>query len=388
MLGWIAMNTNIGLSLLSVAALALMVVACTTTKDDAGFSGKKAFGSTTQGEQVSLYTLKNAKGMEATIMTYGGILVSLRVPDRNGKLDDVVLGYDSLKGYLSDKAYFGALIGRYGNRIGKGTFSLNGVRYTLATNNGPNHLHGGIKGFDKVIWTVDEKQSTEWKSLLLTYVSKDGEEGYPGTLTVKVRYSVTDANELKIEYEASTDKPTAVNLTHHSYFNLAGAGKGDILGHMLMLQADGFTPVDDGLIPTGEIRPVRGTPMDFTVPALIGARVNADDLQLKVAGGYDHNWVLNRSGAALELAARVQEPTTGRVMEVLTIEPGIQFYCGNFLDGSALGKGGVPYNHRYGFCLETQHFPDSPNHPTFPTTTLNPGEKYSTTTVYRFSTAQ
>jgi aldose 1-epimerase len=345
---------------------------------------KESFG-VVDGTRVSLYTLRNASGMEARITNYGGIIVSLKVPDRKGSLGDVVLGYDSLSSYVKANPYFGCLIGRYGNRIASGKFSLGGTEYTLAVNNAPNHLHGGNRGFDKVVWTVQEPESVPGKSLVLTYTSRDGEEGYPGKLEARVVYSLTDSNELKIQYSARTDKPTVVNLTQHSYFNLAGPGDGTILGHELMIAADRFTPIDATLIPTGELRPVKGTPLDFTTLTAIGARINQDDEQLRYGLGYDHNFVLSKPEGTFGLAARVVEPTTGRVMEVLTSEPGIQFYSGNFLDGSYIGKGGKPYQHRYGFCLETQHYPDSPNHPDFPSTVLRPGEEYNTTTVYRFS---
>ena len=346
---------------------------------------KELFGKAADGKEVYIYTLRNKNGMEARITNYGGILVSLMVPDRNGKPGDVVLGYDSLAEYIKDSPYFGALVGRYANRIGKGRFTLNGVEYKLAINNGANHLHGGLKGFDKVVWDVNEKESRPGGSLTLSYRSKDGEEGYPGDLSVKVVYSLTESNELRIEYRATTDKPTVVNLAHHSYFNLAGAGNGDILSHELFIDADLFTPVDSGLIPTGEMRSVKGTPMDFTQPTAIGARINSNDTQLKIAGGYDHNWVVNKPMKSFGLAARVLEKTTGRVMEVWTTEPGLQFYSGNFLSGSNIGKGGKRYEHRFGFCLETQHYPDSPNRPQFPSTILNPGQTYSSTTVYRFT---
>ncbi len=345
---------------------------------------KEPFGAV-DGNRVFLYTLRNASGMEARITNYGGIIVSLKVPDRKGNLGDVVLGYDSLSSYVKATPYFGCLIGRYGNRIAGGKFSLGGTEYTLATNDGPNHLHGGVKGFDKVVWSVRESESVPGKTLVLTYRSKDGEEGYPGNLDVRVVYSLNDSNEIRVTYQATTDKPTIVNLTQHSYFNLAGPGDGTILGHELMIAADRFTPIDATFIPTGELRPVAGTPLDFTKLKPIGERINQDDEQLRYGLGYDHNFVLNKPEGSFGLAARVYEPTTGRVMEVLTSEPGIQFYSGNFLDGSFIGKGGKPYLHRYGFCLETQHFPDSPNHPEFPSTVLKPGEEYNTTTVYRFS---
>lgn len=345
---------------------------------------KEPFGIV-EGSRVFLYTLRNASGMEARITNYGGIIVSLKVPDRNGNPGDVVLGYDSLSSYLKATPYFGCLIGRYGNRIAGGKFSLGGTEYTLAKNDGPNQLHGGNKGFDKVIWTVRESESVPGKVLVLTYTSTDGEEGYPGNLDVRVVYSLTDSNEIRVSYQAKTDKPTIVNLTQHSYFNLAGAGDGTILGHQMMIAADRFTPIDATFIPTGELRAVAGTPLDFTAPKAIGERINQDDEQLRYGLGYDHNFVLNKPEGSFGLAARVYEPTSGRAMEVFTSEPGIQFYSGNFLDGSHIGKGGKPYLHRYGFCLETQHFPDSPNHPDFPSTVLNPGEEYSTVTAYRFS---
>ena len=363
--------------------LALLFNSCTRQEST---MTKQSFGKTPDGTEVFLYTLRNKDGMEARITNYGGIVVSLLVKDRAGKLADVVLGFDSLASYIKDTPYFGALVGRYGNRIGKGEFQLAGVKYTLAKNNGANHLHGGLKGFDKVVWSVDEKASVPGESLVLTYLSRDGEEGYPGNLAVRVVYSVTKDNELRIDYSASTDKATVVNLTHHSYFNLAGAGSSAILDHELFIDAGRFTPVDSGLIPTGELKSVVGTPMDFTAQTAIGARINENYEQLQKGGGYDHNWVLNKPLASMELAARVYEKSSGRTMEVLTSEPGLQFYSGNFLNGTHVGKGGVKYQHRYGFCLETQHFPDSPNKPGFPTTVLEPGKTYSSTTIYRFST--
>ena len=347
---------------------------------------RKPFGKTADGTPVELYTLTNGRGMTVSITNYGATVVSLWVPDRNGKPGDVVLGFDTLEEYLAGCPYFGAVVGRYGNRIAKGRFTLDGKEYTLATNNNENHLHGGLKGFDKVVWTAKGVLADKGPGLVLSYLSEDGEEGYPGNLRVTVRYIVTDDNELVIHYDATTDKPTPVNLTNHSYFNLAGQGSGTILDHQMMLNADRFTPVDKGLIPTGELRSVADTPMDFRRPTAIGARIDQDTEQLRFGGGYDHNWVLNKKDGEMSLAARVYDPSTGRVMEVFTTEPGVQFYCGNFLDGSKVGKGGKAYKHRYGFCLETQHFPDSPNKPDFPSTILKPGEKYSTTTVYKFST--
>ncbi len=338
----------------------------------------------TQGAPVDLYTLKNASGAEAAVSTYGATLVSLKIGDRAGKMQDVVLGFDSVQGYHGDHPYFGAIVGRYGNRIGKGRFTLNGKEYKLATNNGPNALHGGLKGFNRVLW---EAQPIGKNGLKLTYVSKDGEEGYPGTLTTTVEYRLTDANELRISYLASADQDTVLNLTNHSYFNLAGEGSGDILSHEVQLYCDRFTPVDSTLIPTGELRAVAGSPFDFRSPHKIGERINADDEQIKFGGGYDHNFVINGQAGTLRPAARVKESTSGRILDVLTTEPGVQFYTGNFLDGSVKGKGGKAYQRRYGFCLETQHFPDSPNKPQFPTTTLKAGQKYQSTTVYKFSRA-
>ena len=349
---------------------------------------KKPFGKTPEGEAVELYTLANKNGVEAAISTYGGAVVSLKVPGRHGSLEDIVLGYDSVDGYMSDKSYFGAIIGRYGNRIGQAQFNLDGKNYTLAKNNGQNSLHGGIKGFNKVVWTAKQVPAKNGQALELTYLSKDGEEGFPGNLHVTVVYTLTDLNELKIEYSATTDKKTVVNLTNHSYFNLSGVGQGmgDILGHLLMIESEKFTPVDSGLIPTGELRDVSGTPFDFRKPTKIGARIDANDEQIKLGGGYDHNFVLRRKpGAMLSLAARVTEPASGRIMEVWTTEPGVQFYTSNFLDGSVHGKGGVAYAKHGAFCLETQHFPDSPNQPKFPSVVLNPGGRYHTTTVYKFS---
>ena len=346
---------------------------------------KKTFGKTADGRAIDIYTLTNAHGVEARVITYGGILVSLRVPDKNGHLDDVVLGFDTFDGYSKPGPYFGAIVGRYGNRIAKAKFSLDGKEYTLAKNNGPNSLHGGLKGFDKVVWQAEQFQNQKGVGVILTYTSADGEEGFPGNLKVKVTYTLTDRNELDLDYQANTDKATPVNLTNHSYFNLAGEGKGDILGHLLMLNADHFTPVDSDLIPTGKLESVKGTPLDFTKPTAVGARINDQNEQLKLGGGYDHNFVINRKGEGLTLAARVVEPTSGRVLEVNTTEPGVQFYTGNFLDGTVIGKHGVAYQKRYGFCLETQHYPDSPNQPHFPSTILRPGQVYRTRTTFKFS---
>jgi aldose 1-epimerase len=349
----------------------------------------RPWGRTADGAETALYTLVNAKGMEADISNYGAIVVRLTAPDRDGKWDDVVLGYNTLEEYLADTPYFGAVVGRYGNRIADGKFTLDGVTYKLATNNDPGgipcHLHGGEKGFDKVVWEAIPVVKNGTVGLRLHYLSKDGEEGYPGNLNVTVWYWLTNNNELKVQYRATTDKATPLNLTQHSYFNLKGEGIGDILGHELMLNADHTTPVDAGLIPAGKIAPVEGTPFDFRKPHTIGQRVNDDDEQLKFGGGYDHNWVLNNQDGDLALAATVYEPSSGRFMEVLTTEPGLQFYCGNFLNGSNVGKRGKPYNFRNGFCLETQHYPNSPNTPAFPSTILRPGETYESTTIYRFS---
>jgi len=355
-------------------------------KSQSGSTTKKSFGKTPDGQPVDLFVLTNKNGAEVSITNYGGAVVSLKVPDRSGKLADVVLGYDGIDGYVNDKSYFGALVGRYGNRIGHAQFVLDGKTYTLAENNGENSLHGGVKGFNKAVWTAKTLSKKDGQLLELSYLSKDGEEGFPGNLKVTVTYTWTDANALKIEYSATTDKKTVVNLTNHSYFNLAGQGSGDILGHLMTIEADKFTPVDSGLIPTGELRDVAGTPFDFRNSTAIGARISQDDEQLKLGGGYDHNFVLRRSaGSSESLAARVVEPTSGRVLEVWTTEPGVQFYTGNFLDGKSAGKGGATYPKRSAFCLETQHFPDSPNQPKFPSVALNPGERYHTITTYKFS---
>ena len=347
---------------------------------------KKPFGKTSDGKDITLYTLKNKSGMEVGIINFGGIVVSLKAPDRNGKFDDVVLGYNELAPYEKEsQPYFGALIGRYGNRIAKGEFKLDGKTYHVPVNNGPNSLHGGKRGFDRRVWDAHESSDAQGDHLHLHYLSPDGEEGYPGNLNVDVTYTLpADKNELRIDYSATTDKDTVLNLTNHSYFNLKGQGNGDILGHELMLNADRFTPDDENLIPTGELKPVAGTPFDFRKSTAIGARIKQDDPQLKLARGYDHNWVLN-GGGKFGLAARVVEPTTGRVLEVSTDQPGVQFYTGNFLDGSEKGKDGKVYNFRYAFCLETQHFPDSPNHPKFPTTELKPGQKFHSSTIFKFS---
>jgi aldose 1-epimerase len=345
-----------------------------------------SFGKTADGQNVQIYTLRNRNGMETKITNYGGIVVSLTAPGANDKFEDVVLGYNSLDDYMNPPfPYFGAIIGRYGNRIAKGRFTLNGVEYKLAVNNGENHLHGGLKGFDRVVWGAQQRNTAAGPALVLSYLSKDGEEGYPGNLRVTVTYTLTHKNELKIDYTASTDKDTVINLTHHSYFNLAGEGNGDILDHRVVLRASRFVPTDAGSIPTGELKNVAGTPFDFLSAHTIGERINQDDQQLKFGNGYDHTWVINGRMGVLRQAASVYEPTTGRVMEVWTTEPGVQFYTGNFLDGSRPGKSGKPYPRRSGFCLETQHYPDSPNRPNFPTTMLRKGATYRSTTIYRFS---
>jgi aldose 1-epimerase len=342
------------------------------------------FGHTNAGTAVDLYTLRNRQGMEVRIATYGGTVTELTAPDRKGHYADVVLGYDALPGYFKGTAYFGAMIGRYGNRIARGQFTLNGTKYTLATNNAPNSLHGGLIGFDKVVWNVDKASvGTQGPQLALSYLSHDGEEGYPGNLKVEAVYTLTEDNTLRLEYTAVTDKDTPVNLTQHTYFNLRG--KGDILGHVLQLPADRFTPVDTTLIPIGELRSVAGTPFDFRQPTAIGARIGVAAEQLKFGKGYDHNWVLNKAAGALTVVATVYEPDTGRVLEVSSTEPGVQFYSGNFLDGTSAGKGGWAYAQHDGLALEPQHFPDSPNEPTFPATILKPGQTYHNTIIYRFS---
>ncbi|MCC9135355.1 aldose epimerase family protein [Pontibacter silvestris] len=343
---------------------------------------KDAFGTTTEGTETSLYTLNNETGMEIKVSDYGATITSILAHDKDGKPGDVVLGFDHVSGYQSEaylksNPYFGAAIGRFGNRIARGKFTLDGEEYTLATNNGPNHLHGGNKGFDKVVWKAEPLE--EQNAIRFTYVSADGEEGYPGTLTTTVTYTLSSANELKIDYKASTTKATPINLTNHTYFNLAAGKLEDALNHVLTLHANKYTVVDESFIPTGENRDVTGTPMDFRTPEVIGSRIE------QVPGGYDHNYVLQDKSSALKLAATVFDPATGRTLEVYTTEPGVQFYTGNFLDGTLTGKGNITYKKRYGFCLETQHFPDSPNQPDFPSTILRPDDTYTSSTVYRFS---
>ena len=368
-----------------IALLAALSFAATACVDKSESIAPRDFGKDPTGAPVQIYTLKNEKGMEIQITPYGATLISVKVPDRGGKLADVVLGFDTLDGYTQTPAppYFGATIGRYGNRIAAGKFTLDGKTYSLAINNGANSLHGGNRGFDKVIWTA--KPTSAGDGLELTYLSKAGEEGYPGNLNVTVTYTLTENNEIRIHYTATTDQDTVFNPTNHSYFNLAGHDSGDILGHIVTMNADRYTPVDAGLIPTGELRKVDGTPFDFRQPHTVGERINAPDDQLKLAGGYDHNWVLNRT-TGLEWAARVADPRSGRTVDCYTTEPGLQFYTSNFLDGTFHGKGGAPYARRAALTLETQHYPDSPNHPDFPTTVLKPGQRFDSTTVFRFST--
>jgi aldose 1-epimerase len=379
-----------------IAAISLLImIGCnpktetsTTTSQQDSIKGgitSSPFGTMPDGKEVRQYRMTNRQGVVVNVINYGGIITSMLVPDKNGRLGDVVLGYDSLAHYLKSNPYLGALIGRYGNRIAKGKFKLDGKEYTLATNNDTNHLHGGVKGFDKVVWNIEEAQSSEGVALKLTYTSPDLEEGYPGTLQAEVEYTLTDGNELRIRYAATTDKKTIVNLTQHTYFNL-NETKGDILSHELKLNADKYLPVDKTLIPAGSPADVAGTPFDFRQPKKIGSRINENHEQLKAGKGYDHCWVLNNSGTGLSEAAVLYDSASGREVTVLTTEPGIQFYSGNFLDGSNIGKGGVAYNYRFGLCLETQHFPDSPNRPDFPSVVLEPGKRYSSETVYRFGT--
>jgi aldose 1-epimerase len=365
----------------SLLALVCRLAACTTLLVSTASAQVRDFDS------IKLYTLENESGMTVRVTNYGAIITSIIVPDRNGKRADVALGYDRVEDYINavDKPYFGAVVGRYGNRIAKGEFTLDGETYSLLQNNGENHLHGGAIGFDKVVWAVDEY--VEGKSLTLSYLAKDKEEGYPGNLELIIVYTLADDNSLVVDYHATTDKATPINVTQHTYFNLKGEGQGTILDHKLMLNAKTFTPVDESLIPTGEMPAVAGTPFDFTTAKAIGRDIDQQNEQLVFGLGYDHNWILNKDGkeGELSLAAQVHEPSSGRVMEIYTTEPGIQFYCGNFLDGRLKGKSGKPYVHRGGFCLETQHFPDSPNQPNFPSTILKPGETYESKTVFKFS---
>jgi aldose 1-epimerase len=370
---------------LLVIAVTLMICGALAAQAATAKSGveQKPFG-TRDGRSVNLYTLTNSHGLVVKTMNYGGIILSIRVPDRKGQMADIVLGHETMEGYIPNPPFLGAVVGRYANRIANGEFTLDGKTYHLPKNDGPNTLHGGTtRTFDKVVWDGEPLKGKT--GVAFSYLSKDGEEGFPGNLKVKVTYTLTDANELVIDYEATTDKATPINVSQHSYFNLKGEGNGDILDHEVMLNADKFTPVDKNLIPTGELRPVKGTPFDFTTPTKIGTRIDDSYEQLQLGHGYDHNFVINRNGSGMVLAARVHEPTTGRVLEVSTTQPGVQFYTGNFLDGSVTGKEGHVYKRRYGFCLETQHFPDSPNHPDFPNTILKPGETFHQTTTFKFS---
>jgi aldose 1-epimerase len=387
----------------ALAASAMLALACTKDRPAADSSAATAapapatgggasvtrasFGTTPDGTPVDVYTLTNAHGIRMRVLTYGGIVQSLETPDRAGKLDDVVLGFDDLQGYVKSSPYFGAIVGRYGNRIAGGRFTLDGKTYKLATNNGPNALHGGIKGFDKVVWAAQQFKSDSGVGVVLTHTSPDGDEGYPGTLNANVTYTLTDRDELAIDYEATTDKATPVNLTNHSYWNLAGEGARDILGHVLTIESSAIVPVDSTLIPTGSLMPVAGTPFDFRSPTAIGARIEDKHQQIQFGKGYDHTFVLDgarQNGVAH--AAHVAEPTTGRTLDVYTTEPGVQFYSGNFLDGTITGKRGRVYGHRSGLALETHHYPDSPNRPNFPSTILRPGQTYRTHTVYKFGT--
>lgn len=379
--------TKLAACIFAVAAL-LILTTCLMARGMGRKVQVSYFGRTKDREAVYRYVLANKKGVEAVVINYGADLVSLKVPDRDGNSADVVLGYDTLDGYQGGQSFFGGTIGRYANRIAGGQFALDGTLFHIPKNDGPNSLHGGTMGFNKRVWTAVDRSRGDAGVLELSYASPDGEEGYPGTLQVKVSYTLPmESNELRIDYSASTDKDTVVNLTNHSYFNLSGVASREIVDHQLLLRAPEFTPVDSALIPTGEVRAVDGTPFDFRTPTAIGARINQDDEQLKFGKGYDHNWVLEGTEkGALQLAAQLFEPTSGRVLEVLTTEPGIQFYSGNFLDGKVRGKGGQLYGYRTGLCLETQHFPDSPNHPSFPTTELKAGETYRSTTILRFST--
>ena len=364
------------------------VAPATSTPAVASGVGRAPFGRTAAGQAADIFTLTNSRGIEVRLTNYGGIITSLRTPDRSGRFDDIVLGYDSLSGYLRDTPYFGAIVGRYGNRIAGGRFTIDGTTYRLAVNNGPNSLHGGLRGFDKVIWTAVPFQNASGVGVGLDYTSADMEEGYPGTLRTHITYTLTNDNRLIVDYQATTDKPTPVNLTQHSYWNLAGDGTRDILAHVLTINADAMTPVDTTLIPTGDIAPVAGTPFDFRTPTPIGLRIDQrQNQQIRFGGGYDHNFVLNRAGVSADSlvhAGRVVEPSTGRTLDIYTTEPGMQFYTGNFLDGSITGKSGHIYHYRYGLALETQHYPDSPNHPSFPSTILRPGQQYRTRTVFAF----
>ena len=374
------MQRLVSLSIIVLLLGGMLVAQSTSSKPGVQ---EQPFG-TQDGRQVNLYTLTNSHGVEIKAMNYGGIIISIKVPDRKGQIADIVLGHDKLEGYIPNPPYFGAIVGRYANRIANGEFTLDGKTYHLPKNDGPNTLHGGTdKTFNKVVWDAEPLKGKT--GVAFSYLSHDRDDGFPGNLHMKVTYTLTDSNELVIDYEATTDKATPINVSQHSYFNLKGQGDGDILDHEIMINADRFTPVDKNLIPTGELRPVKGTPFDFTKSTRIGSRIDNNYEQLVLGHGYDHNFVLNRKGSGMVLAARVYEPTTGRVLEVSTTQPGVQFYTGNFLDGTITGKDNKVYKRRYGFCLETQHFPDSPNHPSFPNTILKPGEKFHQTTVFKFS---
>ena len=375
------MRKRVGASFLIAFGLGLGCATMATVQ-------RKPFGQLASRQAVELFTLQNAHGIQVGVTNYGGIITSIRTPDRTGKFADIVLGYDDLAGYVRSSPYFGAIVGRFANRIARGRFTLDGQTYSLAINNGPNSLHGGLRGFDKVVWTAKPFRNQDGEGVALEYTSPDGEEGYPGTLRARVTYTLTADDRLIVDYGATTDKATPINLSQHSYWNLVGDASRDILGHVLTINADAITPVDSTLIPTGTIAPVAGTPFDFRTAMPIGARIDQrDNEQIRYGGGYDHNFVLNSGGASvdgLRFAARVTEPTTGRTMEIFTTEPGLQFYSGNFLDGSITGKRGVVYSYRHGLVLETQHFPDSPNHPNFPSTILRPGQEFRSRTVFRF----
>ena len=387
---------NSAFSLLMVFTLAILFTSCKTKTQESSDTltdsvstteatiTQSPYGKLEDGTEISLYTLTNSAGTVATITNYGGIIVSIKTEDKNGNLEDIVLGFDSLSSYVKNNPFFGAIVGRYGNRIAKGKFKLDDQSYNLAVNNGENHLHGGLKGFDKVVWAGDNYNTPDGAVLKLTYTSKDLEEGYPGNLKTEVTYTLTNDNELKIDYKATTDKKTIVNLTNHSYFNLSGNTKTEILNHEVSIAASKFLPVDKGLIPTGERKDVKGTPFDFTTPHLVGERINDKDQQLQIGGGYDHCWVFDDSNK-LSPKATVYDSTSGRFMEVFTTEPAVQFYSGNFLNGTVTGKFNTLYTKRFGLCLETEHYPDSPNQPAFPTTILNPGDVYTTQTIYKFS---
>ena len=374
----------------SLCVLGLSLMIATLSAQAAGLSSEhKAFGKTNDGTPIEQYILRNSHGLTATVITYGGILQSLKVPDKNGKFDDVVLGFDNVQGYQSGTAYFGATIGRFGNRLANGAFELDGKRYQVPLNDGSNSLHGGPRGFDKDVWKAQPSNGKDSVGVTLTYLSADGEMGFPGNLKTEVTYSLNEQNELRIDYKASTDKATVLNLTNHSYFNLAGAGNGDVLKQLATLHANHYTPVTGKLIPTGELAPVAGTPMDFTQPTAIGKNIKADHPQLKFAepkhGGFDFNWVLDAKGDQGKLAADVSDPQSGRRLQLYTTEPGVQFYTSNFLDGSVKGKAGKTYAHWSAFTLETQHYPDAPNQPNFPSTRLDPGKTYTQSTVLKFS---